>query len=91
METIRTNGRRAFVGRRFSRPINTNWRSIWPPYKNMVAVIILAGSMFFVACGMTGPAGEQVQQQPRKTVYKSADETEPDQAKLAPIQKVPGE
>jgi hypothetical protein len=57
----------------------------------MVAVIILAGSMFFVACGMMGPAGEQVQQQPRKTVYKSADETEPDQAKLAPIQKVPGE
>jgi hypothetical protein len=57
----------------------------------MLAAIILAGSMFFAACGMTGPAGEQVQQQPRKTVYKSADETDPDQAKLAPTQKVPGE
>jgi len=57
----------------------------------MVAAIILAGSVFFPACGMMGPPGEQVQQQPQKTVYKSADETEPDQVKLAPAEKVPGE
>ena len=81
----------AFVGRRFSPLINMNWRPIWPPYKNMVAAIILAGSVFFPACGMMGPPGEQVQQQPQKTVYKSADETEPDQVKLAPAEKVPGE
>jgi hypothetical protein len=91
METIRTNGSCAFAGRRFSPPADMNWRPIWSPYKNMVAPIILAGSMFLAACGMMGPAGEQVRQQPQKTVYKSADETEPDQAKLAPVQKVPGE
>jgi predicted small secreted protein len=91
METIRTNGSCAFVERRFSPPADMNWRPIWPPSKNMVVAIILAGSMFLAACGMMGPAGEQVRQQPQKTVYKSADETEPDQAKLAPVQKVPGE
>jgi hypothetical protein len=57
----------------------------------MVAAIALAGSMFFTACGLMGPTGEQVQQQPRKTVYKSADETQSDQPNLPPVQKVPGE
>jgi hypothetical protein len=45
----------------------------------------------FAVIGLVGSMGEQVQQQPRKTLYKSADETESDQPNLAPVQKVPGE
>jgi hypothetical protein len=50
-----------------------HWRPKWPPYK---AAIALVESMFFTACGLMGRTGEQVQQQPRKTVYKAADEAE---------------
>jgi hypothetical protein len=61
--------------------------------QGMIAAIALVGSMFFSACGLIGPTGKQVQQQPRKTAYKSDDETETesDRPNLAPIQKVPGE
>jgi hypothetical protein len=57
----------------------------------MINAIALVGSIFFTACGLIGPTGEQVQQQPRKTLYKAADETEGDQPNLGPVQKVPGE
>jgi hypothetical protein len=81
----------AFIGRRFPQPARIDWRPKWPPYKGLIAAIALAGSIFFGACGLMRPTGEQVQQQPRKTVYKSADETESDQPNLPPVQKVPGE
>jgi len=59
----------------------------------MIAAIALVGPMFFGACGLIGPAGEQVREQPQKTVYKAADEaeTEGDRPNLPPVQKVPGE
>jgi hypothetical protein len=57
----------------------------------MIAATAFAGSIFFTACGLIGPTGEQVQQQPRKTLYKAADETQSDQPNLGPVQKVPGE
>jgi hypothetical protein len=80
-----------FAGRRFSPPADVDRRPAWPPYKVMINAIALVGSIFFTACGLIGPTGEQVQQQPRKTLYKAADETESDQPNLRPIQKVPGE
>jgi hypothetical protein len=40
---------------------------------------------------MFGPMGELVREQPQKTVYKSADETNEESPNLAPVQKVPGE
>jgi hypothetical protein len=62
-------------------------------YKSMIAAIALVGPMFFGACGLMGPAGEQVREQPQKTVYKAADEAESegDRPNLSPVQKVPGE
>jgi hypothetical protein len=80
-----------FVGRRVSPLAAVDRRPTWPPYKVMITAIALAGSIFFGACGMFNPTGEQVREQPRKTVYKAADETESDRPNLAPIQKVPGE
>jgi hypothetical protein len=80
-----------FVGRRFSPPAGVDRRPTWAPYKVMINATALVGSIFFTACGLIGPTGEQVQQQPEKTLYKAADETESDQPNLAPVQKVPGE
>jgi len=51
----------------------------------------LAGSIFVGACGMFKPTGEQVREQPSKTIYKAADETESERPNLTPAQKVPGE
>ncbi len=82
-----------FTGRRFSPPADRERRPKWPPHKSMIAAIALVGPMFFGACGLIGPAGEQVREQPQKTVYKAADEaeTEGDRPNLPPVQKVPGE
>jgi hypothetical protein len=80
-----------FVGRRFSPPAGVDRRPIWAPDKVMIAAIALVGSIFFGACGILNPTGEQVREQPQKTVYKAADETESDRPNLAPTQKVPGE
>jgi hypothetical protein len=80
-----------FVGRRLSLPAAVDWRPTWPPYKIMIATIVLAGSIFLSACGMFKPTGEQVRKEPQKTVYKASDETESDRFNLAPAQKVPGE
>jgi len=59
----------------------------------MIAAIALVGPMFFGACGLIGPGGEQVREQSQKTVYKAADEAESegDRPNLSPAQKVPGE
>src|SRR5207245_10854477 len=82
-----------FTGRRFSPPAGVDGRPTWPPYKSMIAAIALVGPMFFGACGLIGPGGEQVREQPQKTVYKAAyeAESEGDRPNLPPVQKVPGE
>ena len=82
-----------FTGRRFSSPADVERRPTWPPHKGMIAAIALVGPMFFGACGLIGPGGEQVREQSQKTVYKTADEaeTEGDRPNLPPVQKVPGE
>jgi hypothetical protein len=80
-----------FAGRRFSPPAGVDRQLTWPPYKVMITAIALAGSIFFGACGMFGPSREQVREQPQKTLYKAADETDDDRPNLAPVQKVPGE
>ena len=54
-------------------------------------VIIAAGTLMLGACGTLTSSGELVRQEPQKTVYKSAEEPESDQATVAPTQKVPGE
>jgi hypothetical protein len=57
----------------------------------MIAASPLGGSLFIAACGMFGLA-EQVQRQPNKTVYRSADESPIDSpTATAASQKVPGE
>ena len=57
-----------------------------------MAAIALVGPMFFGGCGLLGPAGEQVREQPQKTVYKAADELESESDRpIQPVQKVPGE
>jgi hypothetical protein len=59
--------------------------------KQIIAASALGGSLFIAACGMFGPA-EQVQRQPNKTVYRSADESPIDSPTVtAAPQKVPGE
>jgi len=82
-----------FVGRRFSPPAGVDRRPTWALHKVMIAAVALVGPMFFGACGLMGPAGEQVREQPQKTVYKAADEAESqgERPNLPPVQKVPGE
>jgi multidrug efflux pump subunit AcrA (membrane-fusion protein) len=59
--------------------------------KQIIAALALVGSLFIASCGMFGPV-EQVQQQPNKTVYRSAEESPIDSPTVtAPPQKVPGE
>jgi len=58
----------------------------------IIGIAALAGSISLGACGMFGPTGEQVREQPSRTVYKAADETETESLNLPPAaQKVPGE
>lgn len=59
--------------------------------KRIFGSAAIAGSVLLGACGMFGPMGEQVRDQPQKTVYKSADEADEESPNLAPVQKVPGE
>jgi hypothetical protein len=55
--------------------------------------LAMAGALFLSACGFFGPgAGEEVRQQPRRTVYRSADESPPDEpVVVGKKEKVPGE
>lgn len=60
-------------------------------FKRMIAVLALSGSIFFGACAIFKPTGEQVREQPSKAVYQGADEADDDSPNLGSTQKVPGE
>jgi hypothetical protein len=55
--------------------------------------LAMTGALFLSACGFFGPgAGEEVRQQPRRNVYRSADENPPDEPiVVGKKEKVPGE
>lgn len=58
----------------------------------MILFVVAILAMLFVAgCGLLG-SNEKVNQQPRKTVFRSADESDIDNPDATPIpRKVPGE
>jgi hypothetical protein len=57
----------------------------------IVFALAIAGTLFLSACGFFG-SGEEVRQQPRRTVYRSAEEIPTDEPIIVPKkEKVPGE
>jgi len=56
------------------------------------AFLAIAAAFFMASCGFFGSPGEVRQEQPRKTVFKSGDDTPTDIPEVTPKpQKVPGE
>jgi hypothetical protein len=59
--------------------------------KRIVAIFTIAGSFAIVGCGAFGP-GEEVRQEPARTVYRAPDQSPLDVPEMPPLrEKVPGE
>ena len=57
-----------------------------------VAAAVVATAFVMAACSMLGPSGEEFREQPKKTVYRSTDESAIDNPSVTPLpRKVPGE
>jgi hypothetical protein len=59
--------------------------------KRIFATLAITATLFLNGCGFFG-ANEEVNEQPRKAVFKSAEGTQPGEPEVAPVpRKVPGE
>jgi hypothetical protein len=70
-----------------------NWRkaSIVSLVKEIVVVFAIAGSLAMVGCSLLG-SGEEVRDEPRRSIYRAANENPVDNPDVTPVQeKVPGE
>jgi hypothetical protein len=59
--------------------------------KEIVVVFAIAGSLAMVGCSLLG-SGEEVRDEPRRSIYRAANENPVDNPDVTPVQeKVPGE
>jgi len=70
-----------------------NWRkaSIVSLVKEIAVVFAIVGSLAMVGCSLLG-SGEEVRDEPRRSIYRAANENPVDNPDVTPVQeKVPGE
>jgi hypothetical protein len=60
--------------------------------KGIFLIITMLAMLFGAGCGLVGPANEEINRQPGKTSFRSADHSSADSEVATPTgQKVPGE
>jgi hypothetical protein len=59
--------------------------------KEIVVVFAIAGSLAMAGCSLLG-SGEEVRDEPRRSIYRAANESPVDNPDVTPVrEKVPGE